>query len=265
MNSNTRAVALVTGASSGIGAALARELAADGHDLILVARRVDRMRALAEALKTTGAASTVIAADLSKAGAAEDLVRDIAARGLTVEVLVANAGLGVGGRFDASDLTRIETMLQVNVVALTQLTRLLLPDMLARRRGKVMLVASTAAFQPCPGLAAYAATKAYVLSFGQALAFELRGSGVTVSTLCPGATATEFAAVAKLQGAALFKASRLTMMDAQAVARIGYQGLKAGRAVVITGRLNKVMKMVGRFVPNAVKFHLFSRMISTPD
>jgi short-subunit dehydrogenase len=185
MKSTPRPLALVTGASSGIGADLARELAKDGHDLILSARRLEPLRMLADELKSVGANSSIIAADLSKSGAAAALVREIETQGLTVEVLISNAGLGDNGRFDQSDPLRVSEMLQVNVVALTELTRLLLPPMVARGKGRVMLVASMAGFQPGPQMAVYCASKAYVLSFGEAIAYELRDSGVTVTTLCP--------------------------------------------------------------------------------
>ena len=192
MTDATRPLALVTGASSGIGADLARELARDGHDLVLSARSIEPMQALAAELEADGAGAVVIAADLSRPGGATELAGAIAARGLDIDVLVNNAGLGGIGRFDQMEPQRISDMLQVNIVALTELTRLLLPGMVARRRGKVLLVASTASFQPGPRMAAYFATKAYVLSLGEALAYELRATGVTVTTLCPGATATNF-------------------------------------------------------------------------
>jgi hypothetical protein len=262
MNGNARPLALVTGASSGIGASLARELAMDGHDLILSARRVEPMRVLAEELKAAGANSTIIAADLSQNGAAAALVRDIEARGLTVGVLINAAGLGANGRFDAQDPRRIGEMLQVNVVALTELTRLLLPGMVARRKGKVMLVASTAGFQPGPQMAVYCASKAYALRFGEAIAHELRHSGVTVTTLCPGATDTEFARVADAGKSALFK-GLLPVMSAAEVARLGYRGLKARHRVVITGLVNKIMVTSSWLSPASMSLRIANWMMST--
>jgi uncharacterized protein len=263
MKSGDRPLALVTGASSGIGASLARELAKDGHDLVLVARRVEPMRTLAEELKADGANSIIIAIDLSKVGAAARLVQDIEARGLAIEVLINAAGLGTNGPFDASDPLRVGEMLQVNVVALTELTRMLLPGMVARRRGKIMLMASTAAVQPGPQRAVYCASKAYVLSFGEAIAYELRDSGVTITTLCPGATDTEFARVADASGAALFKGSLLPVMTASDVARIGYRGFRADRRVVIAGRINKIMATVSRLSPRFASLRISDWMISS--
>lgn len=262
MASNARPIALVTGASSGIGANLARELAKDGHDLILSARRVEPMQVLAKELKSVGANSTIITADLSESGAAAVLVRDIETQGLAVDVLINAAGLGANGRFDASDPVRITEMLQVNVVALTELTRMLLPPMVARRKGQVLLMASTAGFQPGPQMAVYCASKAYVLSFGEAIAYELKDSGVTVTTLCPGATDTEFARVADAGSSALFK-GLLPVMSASDVARIGYQGLKSGRGVVITGLVNKIMATSSRLSPTPLSLRIANWMMST--
>ena len=246
MNGSTRPRALVTGASSGIGIELARQLARDGHDLVLSARRAAPMHALAAELDAHGADSVVIPVDLSKPEAASELAAAVETRGLLIDVLVNNAGLGGIGRFDQLEPRRIGEMLHVNVVALTELTRLFLPAMVARRRGKVMLVASTAGFQPGPRMAVYFATKAYVLSLGEALAYELRGTGVTVTTLCPGATATEFFKVAG-SNTALQPA-----MSASEVARLGYRALKAGRRVAITGTLNRILAVGGRYGPHSI-------------
>ena len=182
MATSARPVALITGASAGIGAALAREAANDGHDLVLVARRREPMEALAAELKSTGAEITVIPADLNRPGAAAELMKTVEQHGLAIDTLINNAGLGDTGRFDQEKPERILSMLQVNIIALTELTRLVLPQMVARKRGKVMLLASLAAFQPGPGMAVYYATKSYVLSFGRAIGHELRGTGVTITT-----------------------------------------------------------------------------------
>lgn len=261
MNASPRPLALVTGASGGIGAGLARELARHGHDLVLAARSLAPMETLAAELRETGAAATVIASDLSKPGAAATLAGDVASRGLTVEVLINNAGLGAAGRFDRNDPARISEILQVNIVALSELTRLLLPGMIARGHGKVMLVASVAAFQPGPRMAAYFASKAYVLSLGEALAYELRRTGVSVTVLCPGATATDFFTTAGADHS--FMARRLRrMMHAEDVARLGYRGLAAGRRVVITGAMNRLVALAGRFAPHRITLPVTDLLMS---
>ncbi len=247
-----RPLALVTGASSGIGADLARELARNGHDLVLVARRADPMRALAEELKQFGATSTVISSDLSKPGAASALAGELQSRGLVVDALINNAGLGAGGRFHESDPVRVSEMLEVNVVALTELTRALLPGMVQRARGRVMFVASTAGFQPGPSMALYCASKAFVLSLGEAIAYELRGTGVTLTVLCPGPTHTEFTDVAKTGSSALFDSPVASVMTSAEVARQGYKALAAGKRVHICGFINKMVAASGRFSPRAI-------------
>jgi short-subunit dehydrogenase len=209
------------------------------------------MEALAAELKSTGAEITVIPADLSRPGAAAALMRTVEQRGLAIETLINNAGLGDTGRFDQEKPERILSMLQVNIIALTELTRLVLPQMVARKRGKVMLLASTAAFQPGPGMAVYYATKSYVLSFGRAIGHELRGAGVTITTLCPGPTTSEFVEVAHMQDVALF-AGPVPVMTAAEVAHQGYAALKAGRPQIITGLVNRVMAISTRFTPTAI-------------
>lgn len=264
MSSAIRPTALVTGASSGIGIELARVLAKDGHDLILAARRLEPMQRLADELTAHGAGCTIIAADLSQPAAAARLVGDIESRGLAVDVLINNAGLGDNRAFADADPLRIHEILHVNVVALTELTRLLLPAMVQRRRGKIMLVASTAAFQPGPYMAVYCATKAYVLSFGEALYYELRGAGVTVTILCPGSTPTEFAQVAHSQGASAYQSSLPQVMTAADVASIGYRALKAGRRCVIPGVRNKVMAFLGAVLPRFVSMPVAAKMLAPP-
>jgi short-subunit dehydrogenase len=261
MNNSTRPLALVTGASGGIGANLARELAGHGHDLVLAARGVAAMEALAAELRGQGSAVTVIAADLARPGAAAALADDIAGRGLAVDMLVNNAGLGAAGRFDRIAASRTAEILNVNIVALTELTRLLLPSMIERRRGRIMLVASVAGFQPGPHMAAYFASKAYVLSLGEALAYELRGTGVSVTTLCPGATATNFFAAAGADNSVMARRLR-RMMASEEVARAGYRALAAGRRVVITGMMNRVVALAGRYLPHRITLPVTELLMS---
>jgi len=263
MAQSSRPLALVTGASSGIGAALARELARHGHDVVLTARRTAPMEALAAELRSIGATATVISADLAKPGAAAVLADELASRGLEIDVVINNAGLGALGRFDRMDAGRISEMLQVNIVALTELTRLLLPGMVARRHGRIMLVSSVAGFQPGPRMAVYFASKAYVTSLGEALAHELRGTGVTVTVLCPGATDTEFFDVAGANDSIMARRLR-RMMPAAGVAQIGYHGMTAGRHVVIAGLMNRVMALAGRFAPHRISLPVTDMLNVSP-
>ncbi len=201
-----RLTALVTGASSGIGEDLARLFAADGHNLVLVARGGERLHALAGELRDRKRiAASVIVADLSDPASPDRIARELVENGQQIDVLVNNAGFGQYGMFAKVDPVELGRLLQVNVSALTLLTRLLLPGMLSRRSGRVLNVASTAAFQPGPLMAPYYASKAYVLSLSEALAEETRGTGVTVTCLCPGPTTTRFQARAGMQKSKLFK------------------------------------------------------------
>jgi short-subunit dehydrogenase len=241
--------ALVTGASSGIGWELAKLFAADGARLVLVARSEARLRELAEEVRGRhGTESRVIASDLSRPGAAEEVFGAVEAAGLGVDVLVNNAAFATYGPFAGGDPREELEEIQLNVVALTQLTKLFLPGMLARRRGGILNVASTAGFQPGPQMAVYYATKAYVLSFTEALADELLGTGVTVTVLCPGPTATGFQARASMEGARLVAGS-LPLADAASVARAGYAGFKRGKRIVIPGLLNRLMVQSLRISP----------------
>ena len=254
----SRPVALVTGASAGIGKELARRFARGGHDLVLTARRVDELQTLADELRSAGATAHVFPADLSDPAAPRKLFDEVAAAGLAVDVLVNNAGFGVYGKFADADPDRLLAMVRVNVLALTELTRLFIPGMVARGRGRVLNVASTAAFQPGPLMAGYYATKAYVLSLSEALAHELRGTGVTVTCLCPGPTRTEFAAVAAAEGTKLFDNPNVT--DAGPVADAGYRATMRGRRVVIPGVLNRLGAVATRFVPRTVLMRIVERI-----
>ncbi len=239
-----RKTALITGTSSGIGLDLARLFARDGFDLVLVARSEAKLRELATEL---GVPATVIAADLSKPDAAQRVVDELRAKSVIVDALVNNAGLGLAGAFVDNDLTKVLEMIQVNIVALTALTRLLLSPMVARRSGRILNVASTAAFQPGPLMAVYYATKAYVLSFSEAIADELRDTGVTVTALCPGPTATGFAAVADVGATRLFTLAKPAR--SADVARAGYEAMKRGKRLVIPGLKNKLLAQSVRVTP----------------
>jgi len=243
--------ALITGASSGIGLELARLFARDGYDLVLVARRGDRLEQLkGELERWHGIRVQATLADLADPAAPAEVVRRLGDAGLVVDVLVNNAGSGMAGPLATTDTETIRGMLRVNVEALTQLTRLLLPGMLERRRGRILNVASTAGFVPGPLMAVYYASKAYVISFSEALAEELRGSGVTVTVLCPGPTRTEFQTVARMDSARLFRLPGV--MDAEPVARAAYAGLMRGRRMVVPGLMNRALPFVVRFSPRGM-------------
>ena len=240
---------LVTGASSGIGLELARCFAADGCRLVLVARKGDALEALATELrKAHKIQAQVFTADLAHPESPVRLLAHLQSAGLKVDVLVNNAGFGAQGRFVDLPLARQLEMLQVNITSLTHLTRLLLPGMLERGHGGILNIASTAAFQPGPGMAVYYASKAYVLSFTEALAEELAGTGVTVTAACPGPTATNFGAAAHMNTLGLVK--KISMSSA-AVARISHRAYRRGQVVAITGWRNQLPALLVRFVPRA--------------
>ena len=248
MTDPKRQTALITGASSGIGRELALLLARDGYDLVVVARRRERLEALGtELTRELGARTTVLEADLADPASPGRIAEDLAGRSLTVDVLVNNAGFGVYGSFAKTPIEKETEMIQVNATAVTHLTKLFLAGMIERRRGRILNVASTAAFQPGPLMAVYYATKAYVLSFSEALANELDGTGVTVTALCPGPTITEFQKTAGLEQTRLFTGP--LVMDAAAAARAGYEGMKRGKRIVIPGLPNKLLVQAVRVTP----------------
>jgi short-subunit dehydrogenase len=233
--------ALITGASTGIGYELGKCFAADRHNLILIARQEARLRQVAAELSEQFSVSArVIVADLAKPDAPQKIADEIRQDSLQVDYLVNNAGFGLGGKFSETDLAAELEMMQVNMVALVHLTKLFLPAMVARRSGKIMNVASTAAFQPGPLMAVYYASKAFVLSFTEAIANELAGTGVTVTALCPGPTQSEFQRRAHIENTRLVKGKFMGMMTAETVAPIGYGGLMQGKRLVIPGLINKV-------------------------
>ncbi len=242
--------ALVTGASSGIGEALARCFARDGHDLVLVARSGDKLKALAEALKAEfGVRATVSAADLSQAGAAATLAASLARKRIAIDVLVNNAGVLEHGAFTGMPALRHQELIALNVAGLTAMLAEFVPGMVERGRGRVLNVASIAAFQPVPSLATYAATKAYVLSLTESLAEELRGSGVTVTALCPGITATPMLSAAVGFNASLDRLPRFLIGEVDAVAAEGYRACMSGEVVCVPGALNRAATVAARATP----------------
>jgi short-subunit dehydrogenase len=247
MDSKTQ-TALITGASGGIGYELAKLFARDRHGLVLVARGSDKLNQVAAELQGQFEVTVkTVALDLAAPTAAKSLFDQLQRERVAVDVLVNNAGFGAFGDFASMPEEEIVGQIELNITALTHLTRLFLPPMLARRSGKIMNVASTAAFQPGPLMAVYYATKAYVLSFSEAVANEVAGSGVVVSCFCPGATDTGFAKRAGMESSRIFK--KLGAMNVEAVARDGYRGLMAGRTVVISGVQNWLVAKSVRFAP----------------
>ena len=238
---------LITGASSGIGLELARCFAAEGCRLALVARNVPALEKLASELRTAHQTETrVFPADLAQPDAPARIFEYFRGTGTPIDVLVNNAGFGLQGRFAELSLERQMEMLQVNVMALTHLTRLFLPGMIERRRGGVLNVASTAGFQPGPGMAVYYASKACVLSLTEAIAEETAGTGVTITAVCPGPTATNFYVAARGKPSTAFRKAE---MSAEAVARIGHRSFRRGRVVAITGLHNKLGAFAVRLAP----------------
>ncbi len=238
----TKPVALITGASAGLGVEFARQLSALGYRLVLTARRKDRLDALVSELGNARA----VAIDLSKAGSAAKLVADIAGADEHIDLLINNAGFGLKGRFAELDANRQREMIDLNTGSLTDLCGAVASEMIGRRSGGILNVASTAAFQPGPYMAVYFATKAYVLSFTEALHEELKPHGVKVTALCPGPTRTEFGAVAGFGEKGTF--DRMAM-DAASVVRAGLKGLDKNRALVVPGLINKIGAASTRFVP----------------
>ena len=251
--------ALVTGASSGIGYELTKVLAREGHDVALVARSADQLEKIAADLRDDfGVRAVVVAADLADSDSPDLIYAQLREADFTVNVLVNNAGFGSMGRFATSDTAAQVDMVGVNVTALTHLTRLYSAEMVERGAGRILNVASTAAFQPGPFMAVYFATKAYVLSFSEALAEELRGTGVTVTALCPGPTVTGFQKRASMEKAPV--GGRMVTGDAASVARAGYAGLSKGRRLVIPGLFNRVGTMLPRFFPRGLATRIVARL-----
>ncbi|NQV36593.1 MAG: SDR family oxidoreductase [Candidatus Marinimicrobia bacterium] len=255
----TKTTALITGASSGIGYELAKLFAQNGHNLVLVARNEKALNQLSEELREKfGISIKVISKDLSVITAAQEIVDELQQEAVIINILVNNAGFDVYGHFYETELNKELQMLQVNLVTLTQLTKLLVGDMVERKSGKILNIASIGSFAPSPLNAVYSATKAYVLSFSEAIAEELHGSGVTVTCLCPGATWTEFQKRAEMGDTRILKHG---VMNADTVADIGYRAVMAGKRVVVPGLYNKIQIQFMRLLPKIVIVKLSKFML----
>lgn len=241
----TKKVALITGASAGLGVEFARQLAVRGHRLVLAARRKDRLDALAQELGNARA----VAIDLGEPGAPARLMADVEQAGETVDLMVNNAGFGLWGKFETQDPVRLSAMIDLNVRALTDLSRAVIPAMIERQSGAILNLASTAAFQAGPGMAVYFATKAYVLSLTEALHEELKPHGIKVSALCPGPTRTEFGEVAGFAGGKVFNQFG---MDSATVVALGLKALDRNQAIRVTGTANRIAAASTRFLPRAL-------------
>lgn len=251
--------ALVTGASSGLGADFARELAARGADVVLVARRKERLEALAGELRTAGTRADVVTRDLADAAARASLFEEVTRGGRAIDVLVNDAGFGLFGRFVELGWDRERQMLEIDVVALVHLTKLFVRPMIERRFGRILQVSSIGAYQPSPTYATYSAAKAFVLSFGQAIHDELRGTGVTCTVVSPGVTATEFLTVAGQQPTPY---QRWTMMSSPAVARAGVNAMLRGKPSVVPGLVNALGAFsMSRLLPRRAATRLAGRLM----
>jgi uncharacterized protein len=255
----SRSTALVTGASTGLGLEFARLLARDKQDLILTARNAKKLQTLAKELtQKEGVKVTVIPSDLSRPGSAQELFQKVQKKKLNIDVLVNNAGVGVGGDFFKNDWTAESAMLQLNMISLTELTKLFLKGMVERQKGKILNIASTAAFQAGPGMALYYASKAYVVSFSEGIYEELKGTGVSVTAFCPGPTKTEFDKRAGMGSAALFKTP--LVKEAPEVAAMGYRAMMAGKPLAFAGLANWFLSFTTRFAPRQFAAWLAGRL-----
>jgi uncharacterized protein len=259
VHEQNRKTVLITGASSGIGYELAKIFARNGFDLVLVARsELKLVNSALEFAQQYGIKAIPISKDLSESNAAQELYELMKAQDIAIDILINNAGFGAFGPFVQTSWEEEQKMIQVNMTLLTELSKLFAADMVKRRFGKILNVASTAAFQPGPLMAVYYATKAYVLSFSEALANELQGTGVTVSCLCPGPTETDFNKRANISASKLVRSNM--RMQAEPVARIGYKGLMRGKRLIIPGMKNKMFVQAVRFLPRQMLTAIIRRV-----
>jgi short-subunit dehydrogenase len=254
---STKKVALITGATSGIGKELAKCFAMNGYTVIIVGNKSNELqKTAAEFRKQYGTEVTLIEADLTVVDASEKIFK--ALNGRHVDVLVNNAGIGISGLFHEQSVGSILNCIRINIEALTHLTRLMLPQMIDRRSGRILNIASMAAFNPGPQMSVYYATKAYVLSFSEGIRFELKGTGITVSTLCPGPTATRFAQTAGVDSAPLYRKPK-TLLRAEDVARIAYHGLLDGDPIIIPSFKYKVKALLTKVAPRSVVLRFINK------
>ncbi|NLK85973.1 MAG: SDR family oxidoreductase [Clostridiaceae bacterium] len=239
---------LITGASSGIGLALAKMFARDGYDLVMVSQNEENLKKAEAEIKSVSKKITIysIPMDLSLEGSAEELYKAVSDKSIRIDILVNNAGIQVYGNFHQVPLKDIERLMYLNMNTLVKLTGLFLADMTARGSGRILNLASTASFQPCPLNAVYCASKAFVLYFSEGIAEELAGTGITVTALCPGATSTNFAKRGNIEDTRYFK-GRISSSDE--VAAIGYKALMKGKRIVVVGAKNKLLAFSVRLVP----------------
>jgi short-subunit dehydrogenase len=253
--------ALITGASSGIGRELTKLFARDGYNVVLVARREERLRELADDLKNSyGTESTIISKDLSQSNAPKDLYDILKQRNINVDVLVNNAGFDVYGEFHETDYNQELNMIKVNLITPTYLTKLFLPDMISRGSGKILNLGSVGSFVAAPLNAIYCATKAYILSMSLGVGEEIKNTGVSITCLCPGVTKTEFHKVADMED---IKEMKGKVMSAQKVAKIGYKGLMKGKSIVIPGWKNKIEVFMTRLVSRKQVSHIAKSHMET--
>ncbi|HJV46766.1 MAG TPA: SDR family oxidoreductase [Bacillota bacterium] len=238
--------ALITGATSGFGYEFVRLFVQDGYELVLVARNEQRLKQIQAQFPQTSI--TIIPKDLTQSNAVEEVYEELKARNIHIDILINNAGFGLLGYFNQLDLKRQTDMIQLNVTVLIELTHRLLPAMKEKKYGKILNVASTAAFQPGPKMTVYFATKAFVLSFSEALAEELQGTGISITTLCPGPSKTNFAKAANVEGTKMFS----KVMDARIVTVEGYRGMMQGKRVIIPGGVNKLGAYAAKFLPRSL-------------
>lgn len=253
--------AVITGASGGLGREFAKLFAENGYNLVITGRREDKLKNLAGELKPYNISCEIIAKDLAYPNAPKELFDELKQKNIHIDVLVNNAGFGISGSFTDADIEKQLAMIQTNITSLTHLTKLAIDEMKKKGKGKILNIGSTGSFAPCPSIAVYCATKAYVLSFSEAIAYELEGTGITVTALCPGPTETGFAEAAGVVNAKSFKSGVMKAADA---AKVGYEALMKEQPMVVAGLQNKLLTQSIRFSPRGLVTRI-SAFIMNPN